>query len=85
MTNITLTAGELPAFTADPKGAHASSNWWSRLLRAIARRWKHAQDERRVRARIQDLREVDDWLLADMGLTRGAIAHAVRNGHPRDL
>lgn len=84
MTNLTINADEMSAYTADPDVAEARRPWWRRLRLAIAAMKRGAATERAIKRKIEELRRVDDWLLADMGLTRAGIEHAVRNGHPRD-
>jgi hypothetical protein len=85
MTNITLDAGEMPAYATEPAVAGTRRPWWRRAVLMIAAARRRAAAERAVRVKVQQLRDLDDWILADMGLTRGALEHAVRHGHPRDL
>src|SRR5262249_33594468 len=49
-----------------------------RLVRSLA-------TERSLRGAIFELQQYDDQTLADMGVTRGEIESAVRNGRPRHL
>jgi uncharacterized protein YjiS (DUF1127 family) len=83
---ITLPAGEMPAYaTSSTAAAKRRRPWWRHLALTIAAARRRSAAERQVRQKVQELRDLDDWILADMGLTRSAIEHAVRNGHPRDL
>jgi uncharacterized protein YjiS (DUF1127 family) len=85
MTNITLIPGESPTFLIETGTDSYREPWWQRGFSRIAEWRRRAAAEREVRRKVQQLRDLDDWILADMGLTRSAIEHAVRNGHPRDL
>jgi uncharacterized protein YjiS (DUF1127 family) len=85
MTNYDINADEMSAYTADPNAVRTRRQWWRRAVIAIAAVRRRAAAERAIRTKIEELRALDDWLLADIGLTRTAIEHAVRNGHPRDL
>ena len=61
----------------------------ARWLRVLASRsiWlvRGLAAERRRRRAISELQGFDDRVLADMGVTRGEIEFAVRNGRPRQL
>jgi uncharacterized protein YjiS (DUF1127 family) len=85
MSNITLIPGEIPVFLVETGTDSYREPWWQRAFMRIAEARRHAAAEREVRKKVQQLRDLDDWILADMGLTRSALEHAVRHGHPRDL
>ncbi len=52
--------------------------WGTRLAHDLA-------DERLLRSAIRELHQLDDRMLADIGITRGEVESAVRNGLPTRL
>jgi uncharacterized protein YjiS (DUF1127 family) len=59
---------------------------WVRVLASRGMRLERSLAAERIRRRaIFELQRFDDRNLADMGLTRGEIEFAVRNGRPRHL
>ncbi len=50
------------------------------LAKSIKRRTEWMRVERRSRRGIDDLMALDDRMLADIGLTRGDVAHVARYG-----
>src|SRR5260221_14532548 len=56
----------------------ALGTWGTRLARDLA-------DERLLRSAIRELHQLDDRMLADIGITRGEVESAVRNGLPTRL
>jgi len=69
------------AFVGDVLSAFA--RWVGVLALRGVRLARSLAAERRRRRAIFDLQRFDDRSLADMGLTRGEIESAVRNGRPR--
>ena len=62
-------------------GRHAAqAAGWNRFKARVARLIAWIRAEHRVRRDLAQLRAADDRLLADIGLARGQIDHAVRHG-----
>ena len=50
------------------------------LVIAVKRLIAWIRNERRIRRGIRELSQLDDRMLADIGLRRGNVTHAARNG-----
>ncbi|MGO1080560.1 DUF1127 domain-containing protein [Inquilinus sp. CA228] len=62
-------------------GRHAAqAAGWSRFRAGVVHFITWVRAEHRVRHDLAELRAADDRLLADIGLARGQIDHAVRHG-----
>lgn len=59
-------------------------SFWLSVLRALMRGYFSWRRERRISANIDLFRELPDWALYDIGISRGQIAEAVRANAPRD-
>jgi uncharacterized protein YjiS (DUF1127 family) len=60
--------------------AGLTTGWQAALVNPIKRLIVRIECEWRVRRAIDELMALDDRVLADMGLTRGAVEHAARYG-----
>src|SRR5262245_35483670 len=75
MAHLSIHSGALPA-----QGQDSTDFWPYTLVKAIRRLIARIDSEWRIRRTIDVLMELDDRALADVGLTRGSIEHAVRCG-----
>ena len=57
-----------------------SGSRWAALVKLIA--WTRHQ--RQIRRDIKRLMEFDDYMLADIGLSRGEVLHVVQHGRERE-
>ena len=74
------------AISAFVRGVLRTLARWLRLVASISIRLvRGLAAERRRRKAVFELKRFDDRILADMGVTRGEIEFAVRNGRPRQL
>jgi uncharacterized protein YjiS (DUF1127 family) len=64
-------------------GTVAAKSWLARLTTNLKRRWATYAAWRIERAAIYRLAAMTDVQLRDIGVTRGEIEHAVRNGPTR--
>jgi uncharacterized protein YjiS (DUF1127 family) len=56
---------------------------WLRVLALRGTRWARSlADKQRLRSAVRELQQLDDRMLADIGVTRGEIESAVRDGLP---
>lgn len=60
-------------------GAVESEPWWSTLMRPVRHWLVQIKQKRRIRRDIAKLMELDDRMLADIGLSRADIQYVVRN------
>jgi uncharacterized protein YjiS (DUF1127 family) len=71
----TTIAARLLAGSRGPIGRRQAT--WAPVLRRLIAWFRN---ERRIRRGIDELRALDDRMLADIGLTRATIEHAARHG-----
>jgi uncharacterized protein YjiS (DUF1127 family) len=76
MSSSTIAPRPLPA-------KHPGSTvppWHAAPVQAIKRLIARIRNERRIRRAVDELKALDDRTLADIGVTRGDVEHAVRYG-----
>jgi uncharacterized protein YjiS (DUF1127 family) len=61
-----------------------TSSWWAGLRKSVRRLFAWIRYQRQSRCDINRLMEFDDQMLADIGLSRAEILHAVRYGRLRE-
>jgi len=65
-----------------PPGRPALLRWIKRVPTVLSRLWLAIRRERKLGRAIAELESFDDRLLADIGIGRGDIEHAVRGERP---
>lgn len=63
-----------------PQSRPKAHSPWTLLRRVIRRQLERIRHQRRIRRDINSLMEFDDRMLADIGLNRGEVVHAVVHG-----
>jgi uncharacterized protein YjiS (DUF1127 family) len=67
---------------SERSGSQAGRRWPAMLLDLLGRGLRHVRQYRRDRRDLPVLLELDDHMLADIGLHRGDLAYIARHGTP---